>query len=131
MSAVRTLARLSRLLEHAGTDLTLPQFRLLAMVTLGGERATALAGRLSLSKPTITAAVDGLVDRGLVTREVVAGDRRAVRVEITAAGRRALTDAEALMAQRLEPIIDRCADPTTVRTALEQLELALDEAAAE
>ena len=88
MSAVRTLARLSRLLENAGTGLTLPQFRLLAMVALGGERSTALAGRLSLSKPTITAAVDGLVERGLVTREMVEGDRRAVKVEITAGGRR-------------------------------------------
>jgi len=131
MSAVRTLARLSRLLEHAGTDLTLPQFRLLAMVAQGGERATALAGRLSLSKPTITAAVDGLVDRGLVTREMVAGDRRAVKVEITAAGRRALAHAEALMAERLQPIIDRCADPATVLAAFEQLERALDEADAE
>src|SRR3954470_20624398 len=131
MTAVRTLARLSRLLEHAGTGLTLPQFRLLAMVTLGGERATALAGRLSLSKPTITAAVDGLVERGLVTREMVEGDRRAGKVEITAAGGRALADAEALMAERLGPIIDRCNDPAVVRSALEQLEHALDEVAAE
>jgi DNA-binding MarR family transcriptional regulator len=131
MSAVRTLARLSRLLEHAGTGLTLPQFRLLAMVAKGDERATALAGHLSLSKPTITAAVDGLVERGLVARAVVEGDRRAVKVQITPAGRDALAEAEARMAERLQPVFDRCDDPGVVAAALEQLERALDDAAAE
>ena len=131
MSAVRTLARLSRLLENAGTGLSLPQFRLLAMVAQGGERATALAGRLSLSKPTITAAVDGLVERGLVARQMVEGDRRAVRVEITAAGRKTLAEAEDRMAERIQPLINRCADPAAVLAALAQLEQALDAAAAE
>src|SRR3954470_23758827 len=90
VNSVRTLARLSRMLENACSDLTLPQYRLLAMVAEGDERASALAGRLTLAKPTITAAVDGLVERRLVKREVVAGDRRAVKISITAAGKRAL-----------------------------------------
>ena len=131
MSTVRTIARLSRLLEHAGTDLTLPQFRLLAMVARGDERATALAGRLSLSKPTITAAVDGLVERGLVARAVVVGDRRAVNIQITDAGRFSLEAAEGRMAERIQPVIDRCADPTAVTAAMEQLDRALDQVMAE
>src|SRR5207244_3267410 len=116
------------LLEHAGTGLTLPQFRLLGMVAQNDERATALAGRLSLSKPTITAAVDGLVDRGLVARGVVEGDRRAVKIAITSEGRKALEQAEVLMAERLQPLIDRCDDPAGVTAALAQLERALDDA---
>jgi DNA-binding MarR family transcriptional regulator len=131
MSVVRTLARLSRLLEHSDTGLSLPQFRLLAMVAQGDERATALAGRLSLSKPTITAAVDGLVERGLVARAVVEGDRRAVNVQITPAGRDALAEAEARMAERLRPVFERCDDPGAVAAALGQLERALDAVAAE
>ena len=131
MSTVRTIARLSRLLEHAGTDLTLPQFRLLAMVARGDERATALAGRLSLSKPTITAAVDGLVERGLVARAVVVGDRRAVNIQITDAGRFSLEAAEGRMAERIQPVIDRCADPAAVTAAMEQLDRALDQVMAE
>jgi DNA-binding MarR family transcriptional regulator len=131
MSAVRTLARLSRLLEHAGTGLSLPQYRVLAMISEGDERATALAGRLSLAKPTITAAVDGLVERGLAARAVVAGDRRAVNIQITAAGRSALAEAEDRMAERIDPVIERCDDPAAVRRSLEELGVALDRVMAE
>src|SRR5437764_3992869 len=128
MSTVRTIARLSRILERACADMSLPQYRLLAMVAEGDERATALAGRLALSKPTITAAVDGLVERGLVTREIVATDRRAVVIRITAAGKKALAAAERAMDERLRSVIDRCGDPAAVTHAIEQLRRALDEA---
>ena len=126
VSNVRTLARLARILERSSCDLSMPQYRLLAMVAEGDERASALAGRLTLSKPTITAAVDGLVERGLVTRGEVAGDRRAVRITITAAGRRALKAAELAMQDRLDGILDSCADRRGVEQALEQLGQALD-----
>ena len=86
MSVVRTLARLSRLLEHSGAEVSLPQYRLLALVAEGDERAGALAGRLALSKPAVTAAVDGLAERGLVVRSEVADNRRAVSVAITGEG---------------------------------------------
>jgi len=131
MNSVRTIARLSRILERACTELTLPQYRLLALVADADERASALAGRLALSKPTITAAVDGLVDRGLVTRAVVEGDRRAVVIRITPAGKKALAAAERDMNERLQTVLDRCADPTAVVAAIDQLRQALDDAMAE
>src|SRR5207249_8612564 len=59
-----------------------------------------LAGRLSLAKPTVSAAVDGLVERGLLVREAVAGDRRAVRLGVTPAGRKQLARTERAMAER-------------------------------
>jgi DNA-binding MarR family transcriptional regulator len=127
MSVVRTIARLCRLLEHSGAGLTLPQYRLLALVAEGDERAGSLAGRLSLSKPTVTAAVDGLVERGLVIRAVVAGDRRAVRIVITPRGAAALAAAELAMADRLQPILDGCPDRQAVLDVFEQLQAALDE----
>src|SRR5205807_9366545 len=125
---IRTLARLSRVLERACSDLSLPQYRLLVLVAEGDERATALAGRLALSKPTITAAVDGLVERRLVTRAVDAGDRRAVNIRITAAGKRALAAAEQEMQARFQSLLDRCEDPDAVVAALDQLRQALDAA---
>ena len=64
-----TLARLARLLERACTPLTLAQYRLLAMIAGGAERASELAGQLALTKPTVSATLDTLVDRGLITRE--------------------------------------------------------------
>jgi DNA-binding MarR family transcriptional regulator len=128
MTLVRTLARLCRLLENSDAGLTLPQYRLLALVAEGDERAGSLAGRLSLSKPTVTAAVDGLVERGLVVRAVVAGDRRAVRIAITQRGIDALEAAESAMRARLQPVLDRCADEMAVLAAFDQLQQALDQA---
>lgn len=128
---VRTIARLARLIERADTDLSLPQYRVLAMVAAGDERATRLANRLNLAKPTITAMVESLVERGLIRREEVAGDRRAVSLQITPGGEAALEAAEAAMIGRVEPMLDRldAPDREIVLGAIELLQGALDEAA--
>jgi long-chain acyl-CoA synthetase len=128
---VRTLARLARVLERSCGDLTLPQYRLLAMISEGSERATALAGKLALAKPSVSAMVDALAERDLVTRARVDGDRRAVRLQLTASGEAALRRAEVTMAEHLQPLIDRCDDAAVVDAALAQLALALDAAFAD
>src|SRR5438132_12621366 len=91
---VRTLTRLARMLERGAGDLSLPQFRVLALVDEGAERASQLAERLAVAKPTITAVVDGLVERGYVKRSADCDDRRATKITLTAPGRRALYRAE-------------------------------------
>jgi DNA-binding MarR family transcriptional regulator len=101
------------------------------MVDGGGERATVLAERLALAKPTVTAAVDGLVERRYLAREPVAGDRRAVRITVTSAGRRALREAEASMAGRLDEVLDRVGSRREVLAALARVETALDDLLAE
>src|SRR6478609_6427631 len=103
--AARTLALLGRVLERAAGDLTLAQYRVLAMVSAGDERASLLAGRLAVTKPSMSAVVDGLVERGHLAREPVDGDRRAVRLSLTRDGAKALAAAEAAMAERLEPLV--------------------------
>lgn len=123
---VRTLARLARLLEHSCGDLTLPQYRLLAMIGEGSERATLLAGRLALTKPSVSGMLDVLVDRGLVTRAPEPTDRRAVKLALTLAGTRALADSERSMAERLDPIIQGCDDPAAITAALGQIEASLN-----
>lgn len=125
-AAARTLALLARLLERATGDLTLAQYRILALVASGDERASLIAGRLALGKPTITAVVDGLVERGLLERHAVAGDRRAVRLALNETGHAALEAAECEMARRLAPVVDRVADPTSVLAALSDLDGALE-----
>ena len=115
--AVRAVARLARKLECA-TDLSLSQYRVLAAVDDGGERATHLAHALALAKPTVTAAVDGLVERGLLAREPVPGDRRSVRIALTEAGRGTLTGAEAAMAAALQAAL-----PPAALAALAQVRL--------
>ena len=126
--AIRTLARLARLLARASGDLSLPQYRVLATVSEGDERASRLAERLALARPTITAAVDGLVDRGLLTRSEVAGDRRAVRLTITPAGRKALKAAEEAMAERVGPLFERLDDRGRALAALSDIQAAIDQA---
>ena len=85
--AVRGLALAARSLEQAAGDLTLAQYRVLAFVAAGNERSSLVAEGLALAKPTVTAAVDGLVERELLTREAVEGDRRSLRLAVTARGR--------------------------------------------
>jgi DNA-binding MarR family transcriptional regulator len=124
---VLTLARLARLLERACTELTLSQYRLLAMIADGAERASQIAGRLALTKPTVSATIDTLVERGLVTRAVADDDRRALRLQITDDGRAIVSAAEAAMRERLDDLLARVDDPETVHVALVQLHAALDE----
>ena len=126
-AAVRTLARLSRLLERGGGDLSLPQFRLLAMVE-HGQRASFLANRLAVAKPTVTALVDGLVERGYVSRSQSTDDRRATQIALTSAGRKALKAAETEMTERLDGLLARTDDQRTVLDALAALQAALEEA---
>ena len=126
-AAVRTLARLSRLLERGGGDLSLPQFRLLAMVKRG-QRASFLANKLTIAKPTVTALVDGLVERGYVSRSQSPDDKRATEIALTPAGRKALKRAEADMAERLDGLLARTAHRGAVLDALAELQGALEEA---
>src|SRR5438552_18615506 len=76
--AARALARLARHVEHAldSLELSLPQYRLLSLLGDGSSASSALAGRLAVSPPSVTAVVDGLVTRGLVERHADAADRR-------------------------------------------------------
>ena len=122
-----TLARIARVLERACRDLTLAQYRLLAMIADGAERASHLAGQLALTKPTVSATIDTLVERGLVQRDAVDGDRRATRLTVTAAGRATLVLAETAMRERLDDVLARVDDPRTVRESLAQLQSALDQ----
>ena len=122
---MRGLALAARSLEHAAGDLTLAQYRVLVFVAAGTERASLVAEGLALAKPTVTAAVDGLVERKLVTREAVAGDRRSFRLAVTPAGKSALRDAERLMAERLDRVLEHAADPEGLIAALCDLDDAL------
>ncbi len=88
----RTVAHLSRGLERslADVDLTLPQYRLLSLLAEGSSAGGVLAGRLAVSPPSITAVVDGLVERGLVERRHDAADRRRIAHDLTPTGLAAL-----------------------------------------
>jgi DNA-binding MarR family transcriptional regulator len=126
-----TLARLARLLERACGELepplTLAQYRLLAMIGGGSDRASHLAGQLALAKPTVSATIDTLVERGLVERATARDDRRVTTLTISAAGRGVLSDAEGAMRARLDDVLARIDDPSAVSGVLTALAAGLDE----
>jgi DNA-binding MarR family transcriptional regulator len=54
----------------------------------GPLRLGELARRLHLDKSTMSRTIDALLHKGLVERRAHEGDRRAVQIDVTAAGRR-------------------------------------------
>lgn len=125
-SAARTLALVARVLERAAGDLTLAQYRVLALVAAGDERASRLALRLAVGKPTVTAVVDGLVERGHLERQAVPDDRRATRLVLTVSGRGALDVAEIEMARRLGRLVDRAEDRSALLAGIAAMRAALE-----
>lgn len=106
IEAVRVLARLARGVEVAcqKSKLSLAQYRLLGFVARSPQRASELANRASVSKPTLTSLIDGLAERGYVRREQVEGDRRGIRLEVTEKGSEALKLADDLLCERLSDL---------------------------
>lgn len=124
--AVEMLTRVARILERASGELSLSHYRVLTMVAAGDRRASRLAERLALGKPAISAAVESLVGRGLLTRSGSDPDRRATRLEITDRGRKASATAEAAMAAALADVLGYASDAPGTRAALGDLSLALN-----
>ena len=124
LRACRAAARLARQVERAlsAVDLSLPQYRLLALLAVSQELASALAGLLAVRPPSVTAVVDGLVQRGLVERRPDVEDRRRVTHLLTPAGRAALSAGDEAVADRLAALADHLADEERDR-ALDGLEL--------
>jgi DNA-binding MarR family transcriptional regulator len=126
-AAVLTLLRLVRSLERVSAGLTPQQYRILKLADAGEERSARLAERLAVAKPTLTASVDGLVAAGFVERKQQPGDRRVVRLCLTAAGRDAMNRAEAAYAAWLDDVLNHTGDPAAMISALQTLDAAMDE----
>lgn len=127
--AVRTIARLARVFETRLADdaMTLPQFRLLAFLAEGERAASVLADWLAVSRPSVTALVDGLVERGWVERRPSPIDRRRVLHQITAAGSQVLDHSGAHLEESLDVLFGHLDDDERNRAleGLEQLSVAM------
>lgn len=85
-------------------DLTPPQYRILGLLGEGASVPSALAERLAVRRPTITAVVEGLCGRGLVERAPNDADRRSVTHTLTDKGERLLHEADRAVDARLRTI---------------------------
>ena len=131
VQAVRALARASRVLERASGELNLAHYRVLSAVASGDERASRVAARLALGKPTVSAAVDALCRRGLLTRTAEAGDQRAIALALTVAGRSLLERVEDEMVATIMGLSARTPDPAQVIESLGWIGGAIDQVHAE
>jgi DNA-binding MarR family transcriptional regulator len=129
--AVRALARLSRLLERASGELSLPQYRVLAAVAGGDERASRVAQRLAMGKPSVSAAVEALSQRGLLIRDSVDADLRATALRLSDRGRAVLDQTERAMLARVADVWDRLPDRDALIDSLRQVGPAMDAASSE
>ncbi len=83
-------------------DITIGQLHCLkAIRSLGAPSMTDLSDALQLQPSTVTALMDGLVERELVERQEDAEDRRIVRVALTTEGKRRGTQHRRARRQRL------------------------------
>jgi len=112
------LGKLLRVLTRmtAGTDegpaMTATQrISLIEIADAGPLRLNDLAARIGTSAPTASRTVDSLDDLGLVARETDPADRRAVRIELTPAGRRLVDERKARAAAAFEPAVGALAGP--------------------
>lgn len=73
------------------TDMTMPQLNTMLVVKAQGPMTIRqLSEQLKVAPPSASTMVDRLVETGMLRREPCPGDRRAVNVEVTAAGEEGL-----------------------------------------
>jgi DNA-binding MarR family transcriptional regulator len=100
------LRQLTRLTGGADDGPAMTASQRIALVELGQEgplRLSDLARRMGTSTPTASRAVDALEGLGLVTRATESRDRRALSLELSAAGRKLFDDRKARAAAAFEP----------------------------
>ena len=117
---VQTMHRLQDL--HAETSrplgLTPQQAHLLCVLISGPLGMTELSGILGIERSSLTSMVDRLERRSLVARIPSPGDRRACRIELTAAGEDLAHQCHDAVVDRIEAITANL--PATTRTTLTQ-----------
>jgi DNA-binding MarR family transcriptional regulator len=120
---VRLVVSLYREFEQVARrgDLSMAQYRTLLYLLGGSRRAGELAAAAAVTKPTVSAMIGGLRQRGWVAdADEEEGDGRVTRVELTAGGRARLADFEAELADRMEQLLPGV-DRSEVRRLMREL----------
>lgn len=85
----RTRAEIRRAAAEK-VGLTVEQFQALRRIRRGINSVSAIAADKGASRPAVSLAVEGLVQRGLVTRQTDPTDRRHIQLTLTERGQQAL-----------------------------------------
>jgi len=109
------------------SGLSLSDYRLLTAVAGGEGRASRLARRLAVGKPSVSASVESLVRRGLLARSAGIADQRATDLTVTSHGHTVLADADRAVAGLVSDIADRTPRPGATLSALAAFGVALEQ----
>ncbi len=90
----------------AAHELSLTQLRVLAILRSHTPTISELSDYLGLDRSTVSGLIDRASRRGLVVRAVDAADRRAVRIELTPAGRGLAAEGGAEIADGVAPLVE-------------------------
>jgi len=128
------LGVVARSLAPALERVTVPQFRLIVLVTaLGPTRSGDLAERIAVGPSTLTRNVDRLVAGGWVERRTGTDSRREVLVAATERGRALVDEVTERRRRELAELVTRVpeSDRPTVVAGMAALRRAMDEPAPE
>lgn len=117
--------------DWEGLDLTIPQFKVLALLQYQGpQRMGSLSASLGTTLSATTSTVDRLVDKGMVERLPAPEDRRVVICRLTFQGREAYEKFWRIGRMQLEDLARRLDDDelATVVQAMDLLCRAAEEA---
>jgi DNA-binding MarR family transcriptional regulator len=124
-SATRMLTGVAlKSLEALDRDVTLPQFRMLAVLAdIGPARSARVASALGLEASTVTRLADRLVTTGHVRRGTEPGHRGVVTLELTAQGQLQVDRVATWRQQELARMVSllSTADQTSLASALRLL----------
>jgi DNA-binding MarR family transcriptional regulator len=112
LSASRAMVGLAaRSLADLDAEVTLPQYRaLVVLASRGPQRMVDISTELQVNPSTGTRMCDRLVRKGLARRYRTTGDRRAVRLTLTPAGRRLVEEVTTCRRTDLTRIVADMAD---------------------
>ena len=102
---VRELTRTSGGADDGQAMTSTQRIALIEIADGGPLRLNDLAARIGTSAPTASRTVDVLDDLGLVVRRPDPDDRRAVRIELTRAGRELVDERKARASAAFEPAV--------------------------
>lgn len=130
ITRLRRVLRASIRREYPWEKLPMAQVEILQRLHAEpGLRVNDLADRHRLANNTVSVLVQQLVVAGLVARATDPADRRAVRLELTDAGRGMLTDWQQAHERRIDAALDRLGvtDRTALAAALPALSRLVDQ----
>ncbi|WP_370409797.1 MarR family winged helix-turn-helix transcriptional regulator [Streptomyces fradiae] len=123
LTASRLLVAISaRSLATVEDTITLPQFRMLVVLSTGGPtKLVALADQLGVQPSTAMRMVDRLIASGLVNRRINPDNRRETSLSLTSEGERVVEDVTARRRQEVTAVLRRL-EPSQRQALVEALD---------